>query len=153
MKVTLIDRKNEATTHKTGVDFLYGQPIAHGFPIELFLNKWNNRFQKESDDHQAAPLIKYGLAWDGLEDDRIPWEALKSAWQRSQPTLCVNCDQPTILVNFGLKQIGWFNRSPNFISVCPKCQRSFVDDSIQGYCVWMKKHLDKNVYPKYDMIG
>lgn len=104
VQVTLLDRKKETATYKTGSDFLFGQPIAQDFPIELFTSKWDNRFQRESGDHRAAPMTNSGFVWDGLEDGQIPWIALKSAWQRSQPTPCLNCYQPTILANFGRKR-------------------------------------------------
>ena len=68
----------------------------------------------EADDQQAALSTNSGFAWNGLEDGQIPWVALKSAWQRSQTVSCLNCNHPTILVNFGLRQVGMFNRSPNF---------------------------------------
>ncbi len=141
VQVTLLDRKKEATTNKTGDEFLYGQPIAKDFPLELFVTKWANRFQKESDDHQAAPKTNSGFAWDGLADGQIPWAALKSAWQRSKPTSCLNCSGETILVNFGFRQVGVFNRLPNFVSVCPNCRRSFVDESIKDVAGWMAENL------------
>lgn len=139
--VTLLDRKKETTTHKIGNDFLYGQPIAKDFPLELFVSKWNNRFHEESDDQLAAPMTKSGFDWDGIEDGQIPWAALKSAWQRSQTTSCLNCSGETILVNFGYRQVGVFNSSPNFVSVCPNCRRSFVDESIEDVAGWMTANL------------
>lgn len=142
VRVTLIDRKKEIATNKNGDDFLYGQTIAKDFPLEQFVSKWENRFQQESDDHLAAPMTNSGLAGDGLELGRIPWGALKSAWQRSQPTSCLNCSGETILVNFGYRQVGLFNRSPSFVSVCPQCRRSFVDDSIKDVAGWMAYNLE-----------
>ena len=141
VQVTLLDRKKETIANKTGDDFLYGQPIAKEFPIELFQSKWSNRFQQESDDRLAAPMTNSGFAWDGLEAGQIPWVALKSAWQRSQSMSCLNCDGETILVNFGFRQVGVFNRSPNFVSICPQCRRSFVDESITGVAGWMAANL------------
>ncbi len=131
VKVTLLDRKKENATNKSGDDFLYGQPITKDFPIELCVSKWGNRFQRESNDHLAAPMTNSGLAWDGLGLERIPWSALKRAWQRSHSTSCLNCSGEKILVNFGYRQVGVFNRSPIFISICPSCWRSFVDESIK----------------------
>lgn len=125
----------------TGDEFLYGQPIAQDFPIELFVNKWSHRFQQESNDQLAAPMTNSGFAWDGVEDGQIPWVALKSAWQRSQQASCLNCSGETILVNFGFRQTGVFNRSPNFVSICPKCRCSFVDDSIKDVADWMAANL------------
>ena len=152
VQVTLLDRKKEIATNKTGDDFQYGQPIAKHFPIELFLSKWNNRFQQEHDDHLATPRTNSGLAWDGLELGRIPWAALKSAWQRSQSLSCLNCSGETILVNFGYRQVGVFNRSPNFVSVCPQCRRSFVDDSITDVAGWMATNLETDFCPVGEVV-
>ncbi len=68
--VTLLDRKKETATNKTGDDFLYGQPIAKDFPIERFVSKWEHRIQHQSDDHLAAPMTNSGLVWDGLRLDK-----------------------------------------------------------------------------------
>lgn len=152
VQVMLIDRKKEIATNKTGDDFLYGQPIDKDFPIELFVSKWNNRFQQELDDHLAAPMTSSGLAWDGLELGQIPWCALKSAWQRSQPNSCLNCSGETILVNFGFRQVGVFNRSPNFTSVCPHCRRSFVDDSIKDVLGWMAANVKIDFCPVGEVV-
>jgi len=152
VQITLLARRDETITHKTGDDFLYGTKIAKEFPIELFTSKWSNRFLNESDDQQASPSTNSGLAWEGLEDGEIPWAALKSAWKRSQSASCLNCDQPPILVQFGLKQVGMFNRSPNFLRVCPKCNQSFIDETITNCRGWMKANLDADVYPKFEIV-
>jgi len=152
VKVTLLDRKKEIATHKTGDEFLYGLPIAQDFPIELFVTKWSNRFQREADDHQAAPMTNSGFAFDELEDGQIPWSALKSTWQRSQPDSCLNCTGETILVNFGFRQVGVFNRSPNFVSICPQCRRSFVDDSIKDVAEWMAANLKTDFCPVGEVV-
>jgi len=55
-------------------------------------------------------------------------------------------------VNFGLRQVGMFNRSPNFVSVCGACRRSFVDDSIKDVAGWMAANLDGEVLPGYEMV-
>jgi hypothetical protein len=152
VQVTLLDRKKEIAINKTGDDFLYGQLIDNDFSIELFVSKWNNRFQQEADDHLAAPMTKSGLAWDGLELGRIPWAALKSVWQRSQSVSCLNCSGETILVNFGYRQVGVFNRSPNFISICPQCRRSFVDESIKDVAEWTAENLKTDFCPVGEVV-
>jgi hypothetical protein len=152
VQITLLDRKKETATNKTGDEFLYGQPIAENFPIELFVSKWGNRFQRKADDHQTAPMTNSGFAWDGLENGQIPWGTLKSAWQRSQPDSCLNCSGETILVNFGFKQVGLFNSSPNFISVCPNCRRSFVGDSITYVAGWMAANLKTDFCPVGELV-
>ncbi len=152
VQVTLLDRKKEFATNKSGDDFQYGQPIAKDFPIELFLSKWNNRFQQEHDDHLAAPMTNSGLAWDGIAVGQIPWCALKSAWQRSQSSSCLNCSRETILVNFGYRQVGVFNRSTNFVSVCPQCRRSFVDESITDVAWWITANLKTDFCPVGEVV-
>lgn len=72
VQVTLLERKKEIATNKTGDEFLYGQTIAMDFHIELFLSKWKSRFQQETDDYLAASKTNSGLAWDGLELGQIP---------------------------------------------------------------------------------
>lgn len=105
-----------------------------------------------ADDWQAAPGTWSGFAWVGVEDGRIPWAALKAAWRRSSATICQNCDTPTILVNFGLRQVGMFNRSPIFVSVCGACRRSFVEDSITDVRAWIVASLDAEVRPDAETV-
>lgn len=152
IEVTLRDRKKESTVKQTGESFLYGDRLAPDLPLDLFQKKWANRFRNEPDDWTPAPNTNSGLAWDGLEYNCIPWAALKSAWRRSAPTICQNCDTPTILTNFGLRQVGMFNRSPDFVSVCGTCRRSFVDDSISDVPAWIDGNLDAEVRPDAEMI-
>ena len=106
----------------------------------------------EADDGQAAPGTWSGFAWDGVEDNLIPWASLKSAWRRSAPAICQNCDSPTILVNFGFPWVGMFSRSPRFIHLCSKCSRSFGDESVKDVNGWMALHLEAEVWPGYEMV-
>jgi len=152
IEVVLRDRKREVATTQTGDSFLYGVLLAPDFPLDLFQSKWASRFRKEADDWQAAPGTSSGFAWDGIEDGKIPWAALKSAWRRVAPTICQNCDTPTLLVNFGLRPVGMFNRSPSFLRVCSKCRRSFKDESINDVEAWIEKNLDVEVRPDAEMI-
>ncbi len=147
VRVTLVNRKTEVTAHKTGDEFRFGQLVAQDFPIEQFTSKWHHRFVDQPDDHQAVPGSNSGYAWDGFEYGEIPWAAMKSAWRRMQPNTCLNCDQPTILVSFGSPRVGFFRPEPRFISVCVKCQRSFLDDSITDVGGWMEANLDEEVRP------
>jgi hypothetical protein len=64
----------------------------------------------------------------------------------------LNCDTPTILTNFGLRQVDMFNRSPNFLSVCSKCCRSFRDDSVKDVGAWIVASLDEDVRPEFEMV-
>lgn len=150
IEVVLRDRKNETVSTLTGDSFLYGVPLASDFDLDLFKQKWERRFSDEADDGLAAPGTSSGFAWDGLPDGSIPWAALKSAW-RSGSGDCLNCSRETILVNFGLRQVGMFNRCGFAESVCGECRRSFRD-SVEDAPGWMGANLDEGVQPGYEMI-
>ena len=150
--VELRDRKKETVTTKTGDSFLYGSQIAADFPLELFVRKFASRFTHEPADWQAAPNTNSGFAWDGVEDGQIPWAAMKNAWRRAAPGVCLNCDTPMLLVNFGLRPVGMFNRSANFVSVCGQCRRSSVDDSVKDVRSWIIANLDDEVMPGFEMV-
>jgi hypothetical protein len=152
IEVLLKDRKNETVTTLTGNDILYGVSLTSDFDLELFLSKWDRRFSNEADDWQAAPGTSSGFTWDGLDDGSIPWAALKGAWRRSAPGVCQNCDGETLLVNFGLRQIGMFNRSSFFDSVCGTCRRSLRDESEKDVRVWMQARFDDDVQPGFEMV-
>jgi hypothetical protein len=149
VRVTLIDRKRETTTAQTGDDLLYGERPAEEFPLRVYLKKWRRRAIEEPDDWTAAPHTWSGFAWEGVEPNRIPWAALKCAWRLTAPMICPNCDEPTILTNFGLPQCGMFNREARFIHACGQCHRWFQDYSIDRFDVmtWMVSHLDAEVLP------
>ena len=149
--VELRDRKKEATTTLTGDSFLYGVPIASDFPLELFQEKWTRRFSQESDDWQAAPGTASGFAWDGIVDGCIPWAALKSAWRRGTSRVCLNCSGETLLVNFGLRRVGMFNRDSCFEYVCGACRRSFRD-SLEDVPGWMAVNLDEGMRPGHEIV-
>ena len=80
------------------------------------------------------------------------WAALKSAWRRPTPLICLNCDQPTLLSNFGFPWSGMFNRRPSFIHTCGRCRRLFGDRSVKDMPRWMVANLDADVLPDYDMV-
>jgi hypothetical protein len=151
ISVELRDRKKETVTTLTGDSFLYGVPIASDFPFELFQEKWEQRFVYEPNDTQAAPQTNSGFGWDGIEDGCIPWVALKSAWRRGGSGVCLNCSGETMLVNCGLRQVGMFNRTFCFDSVCGTCRRSFRD-SVQDVPGWMVVNLDEGVRPSHEMV-
>ena len=109
------------------------------------------RFEKDADDLEAAPGTSSGFAWDGLPDGFIPWAAMKSAW-RSGSGDCLNCSEKMLLMNYGLRQAGMFNRSPNFVRVCVPCRRTFVDDSIKDVRAWIVANIDAEVWPTYEMV-
>lgn len=152
VEVVVWDRKQETIDIQMGDDFLFGDRLAADFPLDLYRSKWASRFKHQPDDWSAAPGSKSGFAWDGIEDNRIPWKALKSAWRRTSPMLCLNCDTPTILINFGNPWTGMLNRTPRFIHVCSKCRRSFKDESVKDVGGWIVANLDAEVRPGYEMV-
>ena len=151
VQVFLKDRKKEIAISHTGDDFLFGEKLAADWPLDLYLMKWRWRFLFQPDDWTVAPGTWSGYAWEGLEPNRIPWAALKSAWRRGNAIPCRNCDRPTMLVNFGEPWTALFRRSPRFIYVCRACHRSFLDDSISDVEDWMMSNLDAQVRPGFVM--
>lgn len=151
VRVTLIDRKKEASTHQHGDDFLYGERLPVFWPLNAFWKKWQRRWIEERNDWTAAPGTHSGFGWKGSEPHGIPWVALKSAWRRTTPMLCPNCDQPTILVNFGLPQCGFCNREARFVHACRRCHRLLQDHSIDRFDVerWMASNLDAETLPDF----
>ena len=75
---------------------------------------------------------------------------MKSAWRRTAET-CLNCDQPTILTNFGQPWIGMFQRKRIVEHVCLKCQRSF-EESVPDVEGCMTANLDVEVLPQFIMM-
>jgi len=152
VEVVLRDRKKEIVTTQTGDDFLFGDRLAAAFPLDLYLSKFNNRFSNEADDWTPAPGTRSGFAWEGVEDNRIPWVAMKSAWRRATRMICLNCNTPTILVSFGQPWTGLLNRSPRFVHVCGACQRSFRDESVKDVPGSMAANLDAEARPDAEMV-
>ena len=152
IRVELRDRKKETVTTLTGDSFLFGVQLASDFPLELFQKKWDSRFSQEPDDRQSAPQTASGFSWDGVEDGMIPWAALKSAWRQGGSGVCLNCSGETLLVNFGLRQVGMFNRASCFENVCGTCRRSYRDDSVNDVPGWIVTNLDEDVRPDAKMM-
>ncbi len=151
IEVVLRDRKNETVTTQHGDDFLYGVPLASDFYLELFQSKWERQFVNESDDLEAAPGTSSGFAWDSLPDGSIPWAAMKSAWRRVAPVNCFNCSGETLLMNFGLRQVGMFNRVGFVEHVCGACRRWFKDEAVDVKA-WMVANLDTANLPESEMF-
>jgi hypothetical protein len=152
VRVALLDRKREVRTPRQGDDFLFGERLPPFWPWKIYRRKWQQRAVEEPDDWTAAPHTWSGFAWEGIEPNCIPWAALKSAWRRTTAPLCLNCDQPTLLTNFGFPWSGMFNRRPLFIHVCGKCRRLFEDRSVRDVPRWMVANLDAEVWPDFDMV-
>jgi hypothetical protein len=147
--VALLDRKREASTLRHGDDFLFGERLAPSWPWKTYWRKWQRRAAEEPDDWTAAPHTWSGFGWQGIEPNRIPWAALKSAWRRTTAPPCLNCDQPTLLTNFGFPWSGMFNRRPFFIRVCGRCRRLFEDGSVKDVAGWTVANLDAEVWPDF----
>jgi hypothetical protein len=130
---------------------LFRDPFAPDFDLELFQNKLERRFVKESDDWKAASGTSSGFAWDGISDGSIPWAAMKSAWRRVGRVSCLNCSAETLLMNFGLRQLGMFNRVWFVEHVCGACRRSFKDETVDVKA-WMVANRDLVVRPTAEMI-
>jgi hypothetical protein len=118
VEVVVLDRKREIGTVQSGDPFLFGERLSQDRHREIYLNKWRRRNKREPDDWSASPLSWSGYAWDGVESNRIPWAALKSAWRRTTATPCMNCDRPTLLTNFGSPSVGLFQRKHLLVHVC-----------------------------------
>ena len=149
VQVIVRDRKKEESVTPRGDCFLFGNCIAFNWLPDLYLSKWQSRFEQQPDDWIATPWTWSGYAWEGVEDNRIPWAALKSAWRRSSPMICLNCDQPTVLVKFGHFWVSMFNRLPRFIHACGACQMAFQDESIKDVDGWIMANLDAEVRPDF----
>jgi hypothetical protein len=152
VKVALLDRKREVSTPRHGHDFLYGERVPLFWPWSAYWRKWQRRGVEERDDWMAAPHTWSGFAWEGIEPNRIPWAALKSAWRQTTPLVCLNCDQPTLLTNFGFPWSGMLNRRLLFIHTCGKCRRLFEDRSIDDVERWVVANLDEKIWPDYEMV-
>lgn len=158
IEVVMRDRKREAFNKCPGDSFQYGDPLDIGFPLELFQSKWQRRFEPESDDWKPAPGTRSGMAWDNLEDGLIPWGAMKSAWRRSDRSdrsdrsnrsglgVCLNCDQPTLLTNFGQCHLNSYSSYASESEVCGRCRKQFCRSPV------IAQELDAEWRPKYRLI-
>jgi hypothetical protein len=145
--VTLLERKHEAIRVTTGNEFLFGNPLRASFPVDEFLRKWHRRQIVEPDDWTASEGSWSTFAWEGVEPCLIPWAVLKAVWSREQKP-CPNCDQPAILVGFGLLWCGMGNRTSRFTHICPTCRTHYEDEG--GDVVgWMMANLKGRLLPAF----
>lgn len=151
VEVVLRERKKEVATTQHGDDFLFGDRLAADFPLEQYQSKWQGRLVNQPDDWTPAPGTRSGFAWGEVQDN-IPWIALKAAWRRTTPMPCLNCDQPTILTNFGVPWDGLFNRTPRFLHVCGTCRRSFRDEAVKDVRQWIVANLEAQARPDAEMV-
>ncbi len=151
-RVILIDRKREASTVQAGDSYLYGERMTEEFPLGVYLEKWRRRAIEEPDDWTPAPYSGSNYCWEGVEQRRIPWRVLKSAWRHENAPLCQNCDQPTYLTAFGYFGCGFYKRGPIVVRVCPLCSSRFEDQSPWGGPKWMLANLDEPLLPSADLM-
>lgn len=76
---------------------------------------------------------------------------MKSVWRRVATVNCLDCDSETLLANFGLRQVGLFNRSGFVAHVCGKCLRSYPDETVDVKG-WMATNLDEAVRPSDELV-
>jgi hypothetical protein len=150
VEVVAINRKKETSITRLGDTFLFGSPINDHWPTELYRSKWEHRREQESDDSRASPKSMSGFAWEGVESHRIPWFVLKTAWQRTS-FHCENCEQPTILTNFGQPHSAMFRRMPFLEHVCLDCRRLFKG-WIMDIQDWLHQNLDPDDLPDIRVI-
>jgi hypothetical protein len=152
VEVFLIDRKRETTKVQTGDAFLYGERLGEEFPLDVYLEKWQRRAVEEPDDWTPAPCSGSNYCWEGVEQRRIPWRVLKSAWRHENPPLCQNCDRPTLLIVFGYFACGFYKRGPEVVRICPLCGSGFEDRSPWGGPEGILANLDGPLLPTADLM-
>jgi hypothetical protein len=152
VQVALIDRKRELTTVQTGADFLFGERLAESFPVGVYLEKWRRRATEEPDDWTPAPCSDSNYRWEGVEQRRVPWRVLKSAWRHEDALPCPNCDRPTLLTAFGYFACGFYKRAPAVVRICPLCRSQFVDHSPWDGPEWLRANLDGPLLPSADLL-
>ncbi len=152
VQVALTDRKRELTTIQTGDAFLFGERLAESFPVDRYEQKWQRQAIEEQDDGQPAPCSVSNYCWAGVEDRRIPWRILKSAWRHENAPLCQNCDKPTLLTVFGYFVGSFYKREQKVIRICPLCSSRFEDCSPWDGPAWMLANLDEPLLPSADIM-
>lgn len=150
--IELRDRKRERIERVRGDRFLFGDTrddAPFHWPLDLYLSKWRRRNRTEADDWTAAPVSASGFAWEGLDDDRIPWAVLKSVWRKGDGPNCPNCDVPAIWTAFGYVRSGFLSRSARFTPACGGCRRWFDDHPAAEVEAWMIANIDPPLLPQY----
>lgn len=152
VNVTLIDRKRETSTVRSGEDFLYGDRLGKQVPVGLYVRKWRRRSIEEPEDWKAAPCSWSNYCWEGVEQRYVPWRVLKSAWKKENAPLCQNCDKPTLLITFGYFVSGFYKRESKVIRICPLCRSRFESYSPWDGPQWMVANLGEPLLPSYDIV-
>src|SRR5262249_2418394 len=91
-------------------------------------------------------------AGEGVEQGRIPWRVLKSAWRHEDAPPCPNCARPTLLTSFGYFVCGFYKRGPELVRICPPCRSSFEDHSPWDGPGWLLAKLDGPLLPSADLM-
>src|SRR5262249_36935433 len=65
VKVALLDRKREVSTHLYGDDFLFGEGLAPFWLWKVYWRKWQRRAVGERGDWAGAPHTWAGSGWGG----------------------------------------------------------------------------------------
>lgn len=127
-RVQMINRKHEATTWRSGADFLYGEPLAAAPNIDELLARWQRRHEPKPPDRTLATTQEWWWCREpnGERQHGIPWAVLEAAWRDTPPFECPNCGTPTILSGFGWKRVSFFGFDPRREFVCPTCRRRHV---------------------------
>jgi hypothetical protein len=152
VQVALLDRKRELTTVQTGDAFLYGERLTEAFPLSVYLEKWRRRATEEPDDWTPAPCSGSNYCWERVEQGRVPWRVLKSAWRHEDAPPCANCDRPTLLTAFGYFACGFYKRRPTVVRICPLCRSGFEDHSPWDGPGWVLANLDGPLLPTADLM-
>lgn len=150
VEVVSIDRKREQSSVLHGDDYLFGDRMPCGFPLDVYRSKWLRRTVEEEDDRQAAPWSLSNYCWEGIEEGFIPWCVLKSVWRRENGPLCENCDTSTLVTSFGYVRSGLLNLDPKITRFCLSCRRVFQDYSWWYGPEWLLANLDDPLLPTWD---
>jgi hypothetical protein len=149
VRVALIERKRETTTVQTGDAFLYGERLSENFAFSAYQKKWRRRAIEETDDSTPSPCGWSNYCWASVEERRIPWCVLKSAWRHEMAPLCLNCEKPALLIAFGY----FYKRESKVIRICPRCSRMFEDYSPWwDGPAWMLANLDETLLPSCEIM-
>jgi hypothetical protein len=151
--VVLRNRKTEAICSQSGERFLYGVAIANDSILFKYETKWRNRYVHDGDDQCTAPLRSVGFIWKNTDDvGAIPWNTLKNTWRSSVPPRCLNCDTPTVLLQFGRRPVGMTNRVSFLTFGCFECRRTHTVQPSGTIERWLAMNLDAENQPTHQLV-
>jgi hypothetical protein len=149
VRVLLHELKHGILVVTNGTEFLYGSPLHPAFPLQIYLDKWDQRDRHEPDDWTPAPHSWSNFCWPGIPPRSVPWAALKSAWRRSSAPSCMNCSGPMIVFQFGLWRATLLNLYPRFRYFCVGCKRCIEDDKLWEAEDWLRRNLEAETMPTH----